>query len=278
MYLTSLHRLRRICGELADNATNNAEISALLASVSSNIETFLGRSVEKTTYTEYFDTEHGQFIYYPEATPIASITSLYSSVSGKFTGEESQETDYYLGRKSESFVFRRDLGQVTRGLRAIFIGGLAEHEVESTYVVTVTGAFTNERFVRGSKSGALGRVKDGTAGAFVIENISGQFRIGDVLSESANEAFTGTLGTGAGTITAITKRGLSEGHPAISTACEFEVNYLFKNSKNSSLWVALTGKEGSQKDGSYLGYAPYVPQPLRPETQRMLLGYRRIHL
>jgi hypothetical protein len=277
MYLTSPRRLRRFLGNIPDTAEDMAPVISLLAGVSLNIEDWLDRDIEVLARTEYFDTEDGQRVFFPRAFPLLTITSVYSSANGRYEGEETQEADYHKGRGDRSLVLGSPYPASTRrGLRLIHTSGLASHEVESTFVVTVTQAFTVERFVRGSRSGAFGRVVTPTAGAFVIENIAGIFRVGDVLSEYLAEDFKGSATAAAGTIVSITTQGLAEAHPVITLAAEFEINYLYKNTKNSALWTAGTSKEGTTKDGAFLGYAPYQPKPLRPETQRMLHGYRRL--
>jgi hypothetical protein len=247
---------------------------SLLVAVSRNIEEYLKREIELRSRTEYFDSEAQQRIYFTKAFPISSVTHLWTTVTGKFTGEEVEETDLHLGIDSRYVVLRRNVGQYLRSVKIEYIGGLAADAVNSTFTLTSVGsaAFEEGQYVRGSKSRAVGKVvSNDPSTSIIIENIYGVFRVGDNLTAYIKEDLSGNaVNNTGGTISAIDSQSLVEAHPAIALATEFEVNYLYKNSTNSSLWVQSTNKEGTQKRLLDIEYN------LQPETQMMLRGYERI--
>jgi hypothetical protein len=272
MELTSLARLRRYCGKLADNADNNNALQVLLLAASANIEQHLCREIELKERTEYFNSEAGQRLYYTKAYPIIEVDSIFSTVTGKFS-EGIEETDYFIDYSQSGVVLRRTLGRYMNSVQLVYTGGLAADPVRSTFVIGTLGntPFEENQYVRGSRSRAVGKVISNDPDTeIIIENLYGKFRIGDVLSAYQQEDLSGTVITAtAGTITEITAQSLVEGHPALAMACEFEVNFLYRNSTNSSLWVQGTNKEGTTKN---LNDSEY---PLRPETRMMLRGYER---
>lgn len=273
MELSSLARLRRYCGKLTDNSENNNALQALLLSVSANIEEYLFRELEFTERTEYFDSEEGQRIWYPKAYPVASIASVYTTVTGKFEGEETSNTDFHVTYNRGGIVLRRNIGRYLRAVKVTYTGGLAADPVRSTYTIGTVGAsaFEEDQYVKGSRSRAVGRViANSPSTDLEIEVLYGKFRVGDVLTAYQLEDLSGQpIASTSGTITAIVSQSLVESHPAVVMACEIEVNYLYRNSNGSSLWTQSTTKEGSNKrllDSEY---------NLQPETRMMLRGYAR---
>lgn len=276
MELSSLARLRRYCGKLTDNSENNNALSVLLLAVSSGIEGYLDRELELKERTEYFNSEEGQRLFYTKAYPVVSVGSIYSTVTGKYLGEETEETDFFIDYSERGIIIRRNIGRYYRSMKITYTAGLAGDPVRSVFTIGTIGTapFEVNQYVVGSRSRAVARVIDNSPNTNIeVETIYGKFRTGDVLSAYQKEDLTGTaIINTAGIITAIISQSLVEAHPAVAMACEFEVNYLYRNSTNSSLWVQNTMKEGTQKRLSNDAYN------LQPETQLLLRPYERVML
>ncbi len=281
MFLTSYRRVR-IAATAADNNENKRLFSMLIAGVSGAIEEHCHRLAELTSRTEDYDIEAGQRTLFTKAFPITSITSIKSSPTGVFGGEETTLTanvDYIIGRGGRCIEFLSSITSGRKAIRAVLTSGLATDPVQTTLVLGSLGspAFSANKFVLGSVSGSTGMIVSHVAGTgvTVIESISGVFRVGDVLTQYDAEDLSGSATSGVtGTVTSITTQCLAEAHPSFALACEFEVNYLFSNSKNGALWQNATSKEGTQK--RELEAVQYRRMPLQYETRMMLLGYERI--
>lgn len=279
MELTSLRRLRAYCS-LTDKPENNRGLLALLSPVSMAIEQHLRRELELKSRIEDFDTEQGVNQFFTQAYPVTSVAHLYTSSQGLFTGEEIEENvgQYHVTAAGRSVILRRPINAYPRGARLEYTGGLAASAVESTYTLTGPGAsaFEADQYVKGSRSGAMGLVVSNTPGtSLTLENLYGVFRVGDVLTAYIQEDGQGNavVNTG-GTISAVVTNSLAVLHPSIVQACEFEVNYLFKNNSTSSLWTESTSKEQTNKRGYQFGFGP-MTYSLQPETRAFLRGYER---
>jgi hypothetical protein len=279
MLLTSLPRLRNYIGgssdPLTDNIANNRELKMWLNTVSNSIEQYLNRSIEISSRTEYFDVDgFGQNIFYPKAMPIVSITSLYEDSDGLFTGGESiiDDTDYNTGSDNNCIVLLSPMQYLAKkALRLIYTGGLAYDAVETRFTVSsITGSWTAERYIIGSLSGAVGIYKSQSTTTFTVQTLYGKWVIGDVLSEQAAEDGNATEGV-SGTIATITRVSLCEAYPELSTACEMEIRYHWKNKMNYE--NNAVNKDSSQR-GTYPGSSTSMYR-LRPETISMITPYKR---
>lgn len=277
MYLSSIRRLRLYC-KVTDSRENNALLSMYLAAASRSIEEYLCRELELKSRTEDFDTEDGQQVIYPIAYPVVSVANLWTSVTGDFTGEETLESLYHLATGGRGVRLRFNPSRTLRGLRLEYTGGLAADAVETTLALTGLGAqsFEAGQYVLGSKSLAVGyAVSNSPAASLTLENLYGQFKVGDALTAYVDEELKGKAvdGTG-GVVSAVTTPSLAQAHPNVCSACDVEVNYLFQNSRNSSLWTDSTSKESTQKR-PYEGSAGPTKYRLQPETRLLLEGYER---
>lgn len=279
MELSSLRRLRYYCG-LTNKPENNRGLLSLLSPVSMAIEQYLRRELELKSRIEDFDTEEGVNQFFTNAYPVVSVAHLYTSSQGLFTGEEIEENvgQYHVTAAGRSVILRRPLSRYPRGARLEYTAGLAASAVESTYTLTGVGsqAFEADQYVQGSRSGAMGLVVSNTPGtSLTLENLYGVFRVGDVLTAYVQEDAQGNavVNTG-GTVSAMVTSSLAVAHPALVQACEFEVNYLFKNNSTSNLWTESTSKEQTNKRGYQFGFGP-MTYSLQPEARAFLRGYER---
>lgn len=280
MYLTSYRRARIVVGA-ADNNDNKRLLSGFIAGISRAIEEYLHRLVELVSRTEDFDIDVGQKTLFTSAFPITSITSIKTSTTGVFGGEEetlTADTDYIIGRSGRSIEFLSSPTEGRKTCRVVLTSGLATDPVNTTLVLGTLGgtAFTAGRFVLGSISGAHAYIVSHSTGTgiTVLENISGVFRVGDVLAEYTAEALSGSATASCnGTVTSITTQSLAEAHPSIVSACENEVAY-FYSSKNSPLHLNSTSESGTQK--RELEAVSYRRMPLQYETRLFLQGYERV--
>jgi hypothetical protein len=274
MYLSSYQRLLRYCGGdsiLTDNAINRRQLGSWLPSISDAVENWLNRGIEIKTITEYFDVNFNTNEFYPKQIPVISFTSVYSDSTGLWDGGESElsDDDYHAGTNNDSIVltFARPY-EARRGLRAIYLGGLAYHGTQSVYAATITGTFTIGDFVHGGNSEAVGIVKAVTATSLTIEVLYGRFELGETVTEWATED-----GIGAGTATAIlttaTKLGIAEAYPEITRGVELQIRYMMKNKDRFE--QGSVNKDGtSSRRGSIEN-----DSQLQPEATMMLQHLRR---
>lgn len=76
-------------------------LTLILESVSSKMETFLNRNLEKQEYTEYFNG--GKHYYYVSATPIDSVSDITVTVSDN-TGY-TEDSEYYVWYEEGAIQF-----------------------------------------------------------------------------------------------------------------------------------------------------------------------------
>ena len=280
MNLTTYRRARIVVGA-ADNNENKRLLSGAISGVSSVIEEWIHRLVELTSRTEDYNIEEGQRTLFTKAFPITAITSIKTSPTGVFGGEETTLTanvDYIIGAGGRSVQFLSSLTSGRKALRAVLTSGLATTTANTTLVLGSLGAtaFTAGRFVLGSVSGAHAYIVSHVVGTgvTVLEMISGVFQVGDVLSEYTAELLTGTATASCtGTVTSITTQSLVDLYPALASACENEVAY-FYSAKNSPLHISGTSESGTQK--RELEAVQYRRMPLQYETRQFLIGLERI--
>jgi hypothetical protein len=273
MLLSSYDRLLIYTGRTDDLETKRRLIS-ILAAISARIEDYLNRDLELTTYTEYFDVEPGVMEYFPRATPIQTITSIYADQFGQFTGTEFALSDYYIGAKGTSFVLRFPQIEARRGIRLIHVAGEAADPVTSTFTMTgvSVGGFTLGKYVVGSLSNAVGVVKASATSPLQVSTLYGIFKVGETLTEYAEEACTNATGI-SGTLSAITSASLSQVRPAIVQACEVECRYWDRYKFDFD--AASVTKSGYTRRDRYATADSYS---LQPETRALLDPYRRIIL
>jgi len=104
--------------------TNDALIDELIKNVSDTIHGFCNRSLERNTYTEYFDTELGHSKLFLNNYPVISLTSVqYRNGSwGAITWQDLNINDYLLndnGKVSLSFT----TPQAEKYIKIVYVGG-----------------------------------------------------------------------------------------------------------------------------------------------------------
>lgn len=231
--LTSYERVRRyLAAETGDNITDSVnlrrEIQGWIPVVSALVEGYCNRKFYLTTYTEYFDVRTLQTEFFIQASPISSITSVYYSSQGLFTGEESALSDYYIGTGDKSIVLSYPEEEAKRALRIIYIGGFGTSATQSVFTCTITGSFTVGLFISGNTSGAMGIVKAVTATTLTIEVLYGVFVVGETLTEWATESARGAS-TATAVFTAAVSRAICENYPDLVRGTEMQLRYMYKN-------------------------------------------------
>ncbi len=276
MLLSSVNRIKMYAG-LGDSIEETRAVARFLNSISKTIQiSTLERELELKSYTEYFDTDIGEKEFFPKAFPIVSITSAHTDLTGLYNGLEVAEVNYFKGQYDKSVVFwRNSFGRYEKGLRIIYVGGVATHPVNSVFTLTDLGTSDPEetQYVSTESFSALGVVKsfDNLTGQITIENLYGAFDIGDDLIFSAKEQGDAIENT-SGTISAIISQSLVEAKPNIAQAIEMEIDFLQKNK-------GLFDRLSSSKDGSTTKRAmDSAVYTLQPETKLFLQGEARIWL
>jgi hypothetical protein len=276
---TSYERLRRYLSDDRDEALTEdqdlkRELINWMTSITRSFEKYLNREFILQSRTEYFDVKFKKQRYYPRSAPISSITNIYYSRDGVYDGSSETELDgdddFIIGAESNSVWLNSALGFINpKGLRIIYMGGLATHGTQSTFTVTNGGNFTAGRFVLGSTSGAMGIVVSGSGTSLVLDNLRGIFEA-EAINEYATEAASGST-TANDTISAIASQSLAEAYPDITMAAEMQIRYMFKHKDDFEM-------VGSTRDAVNLRNTYEKPQMrFTAEVINMLAPYRRAH-
>lgn len=274
MNLTSLKRLYRYIGgedSLTESTANDKILLGWIVSVSARIEKYLNRLVEKKERTQYFDTTYNRNVYYPDAIPIDSISTVKDDWSGLFNGSETELTDFYPGSDYESIVLDYPVPHVTkRGLQVVYTGGMAENPTRSTFAVTgKSGGWTAGNFAEGQTSLAMGEIISSTSDSITIDNYYGAFQESETVLEQETEGDVGGA-SGTAVISSITSQSLVEAYPDIARACELECRWMWKHRMDFENQSTLDGGVSRRfsKDVN-------IPYKLQPETMAMLARHVR---
>ena len=128
MLATTKARVKIALRMESDYTDEDDRLDQLIAAASAQVENFLCRSLEATTFTEYHTVESSnQLSLFLREPPVTSVTSLEYDSTGQFSGSESSyDSDEYIldGTTGEL----RWLAQPPVGFRAwkiVYAGGLA---------------------------------------------------------------------------------------------------------------------------------------------------------
>lgn len=278
MLLTSMRRARMFCAgaqsdPVSDTLSNNRLLASWLSSVSQMVENYLNRDIHIQAYTEYFDVLYGKIEYFLPAIPVITLTDVYHDNTGLWTGGESECSNPYIGKDNRSIVLRYTLPWMCKkGLRVRYTGGLAYHAVNSEFILTTgSGTFTVGNYVKGSTSGAIGVVVSYTLATktLVVENYYGVFQAGETINTYTDEeGLTSAVATDV--IASISKQSLAEAYPAIVTATELQLRYMWRHTTDFE-------NAGTNKDGTTLRRGSETGAlPLQPEAINLLGEYRRL--
>ena len=274
MLITSLDRVYSYIGDVNGNLTrttfNNRLLLDWITSISSRVERYLNRKIEIKSRTEYFEVSYNRIKYYPIATPIQSVSSVYVDSTGIFDGSESEYTgdDYYLDTHSQSIVLSSpEKYRAARGLKIVYTGGLAEYAVKSTFAISSkSGTFTNGYYVVGSNSNAVGKLVSSTENSVVINNLYGIFEVGDTITVQELED-SADIGSPTANIESITIQSLAESHPDIVRAAEIEIRYMWAHKMDlENIGTNADGTTLRRSSGKYI---------LQPETRAYLDPYKK---
>lgn len=246
--LSSLTKLSKYTGLSIsggnDALGNRARLLSWQAACSAKIESLCNRSFIIESRTEYFNTGARQRSYFPKAYPIVSITSVKADSMGMFDGDSEytlqSATDYHVGIDSLWLDLLVPVAAANRGLQLVYTGGLAYHEVRSTFTVgSISGTPAAGNWCTNATGTAVGIVRSFASTTLVVENVYGVFRVDDVLSFAAKEdslfdalgavSSQGVISGVAATITVITQQSLAEAYPALERAMEVEARYMAKH-------------------------------------------------
>lgn len=113
-------------------ANADTEVAAVLATVSGAVEAYLGRYVESTARTEYFDVAPLQRIFRLRGAPVSSLASIYFDEEQAFGSSTALvSTDYRLptldptGALWMRFVLNSGPDTLPRSLKVTYTGGMA---------------------------------------------------------------------------------------------------------------------------------------------------------
>ena len=127
MDITTIERIKEMINIDADNTTNDLVLSNLINSVSIMAENYMGRKVENTTYTEYFDVSIGGQIYSLKAYPVTSITTVHNDVDWDYDSDTLVDSTSYQ-KSAETGILYVKTSALIEGfsaLKVVYIGGMA---------------------------------------------------------------------------------------------------------------------------------------------------------
>lgn len=275
MDLTSYRRVLFALGSndpLTDDFKSRRIFSNWVPAISAKVETFLDRKIELTTHIEYANSIERALEYFIDAYPIQSITSVYSDMLGLYNGNEVAESNYYIGETGNSIVLDTSIKSAHKGLKFTYIGGLAVHGVNSTFVIENEGAtaFAANNYVEGQTSQAMGYVISKAGTTIVIEVLYGVFQVGEQIKGKTTWDNANFITNMEADIASVTSRSLAEAYPNITRACELEIRYM--NDHKSDFENAGTTKAGTNRRDMTKDY------DLVPEVRSLLEPYARIHI
>jgi hypothetical protein len=260
--LTSLRRLKYALG--IPNEDQDAILTRVIGASSAAICRHLRRldqddldGIQRRRRVEYFSPVPGELIFFPAAYPFvaADIESLSIDAYGQYGGSEQNlaSTSYVVTEGGRAIAIRilptlpapwHSLSVMSSGLpttpnalRLIYVGGLAEDPVVSTWTKSADVGGTGQagNYWRGKTSRSVAYAKAWAAGAASLEVLSGVFEEGEDVEEFAGWKFARSQGgpeepTGVtATLTTCTSRCLAESQPALVEGCEMQARFLHKN-------------------------------------------------
>lgn len=245
--------------------------------LSKSFEQYCNREFLTRERTQYFDARYldntGRF--YPDATPIQSIESVYCDPLGQWQGSEFALTsDTYFPSKDRTNlqIIYTPIPAAPRGVRMVYSGGMARDATKSLYTLSdVEGSITAGLYCFGSVSGAYGRVIGLETVEDVVtmevESLYGVFRAGDALTFQSALYAQDIPGKSA-VIEEVTAPALCEAYPDIHRAVEIEVRYMQKHEFDFEMTSART-------DGSSFRHLSHQSYVFQPETLAILNRYKR---
>ena len=282
MLLSSLRRVRLYVGAgaedpIADALKNNRTLLNWLSSISGKIEKYCGREMLIKSRTQYFDIMYAKNLYYPDAYPILDLGSVYQDSSVQWDGgSEGELTDSVSNSEATGVIVPHGFEyKAQKALRIEYTGGLAYHPVNSVFILSATGAYTVDNWIRGSTSEAIGRVVSISGTTLTVQNYYGIFQKGETVIEYATEYDPESVPTAtvtAKTINSISKQSLAEAEPELVSAVENEIRYMWKHQTDFE-------NIGTTKEGATIRKQQPMKRrwPLQEETLDMLEPYVRKH-
>lgn len=272
MLLSSYDRLLRyLAGQgndsLTDDSNNRRDISFWISSISAKVETYLKRSLETESKTEYFDVTYARDEYWVKNVPISSITSVKLDSSGLFDGSETtlSSNEYYIGSQEASVVLTSTKSwTIRRGLQIVYTGGLAVHGTQSIFAVADSTGWNVDKFCFGETSGAFGIIKAAGSNSLTIEILYGIFTVGETLTEYIDESMN--TSDASTTLSSKTRTSLAESYPAIVNACEMQIRYMHSHRNDFE-------NDSSERDGVTLRRASDASSKLQAEVRMQLDPY-----
>lgn len=135
MNLSTVDRVRTLISASGDNgvkarAATDAEIGAVLATVSGAVEAYLDRYALATARTEYLDVAAGQRLFRLRAYPVTTLTGVWFDDEQSFgTSTALTSTDYYSPLLDTAGVFETKYAlsnaRAPRSLKISYTGGMA---------------------------------------------------------------------------------------------------------------------------------------------------------
>jgi len=127
MDLTTTERIKEMIKIDADNTTSDAVLGNLINSVSIMAENYMGRKIESTTYTEYFDVNIGGEYHSLKAYPVTSITTIHNDADWTYGSDSLVSTDSYQSSDETGLLYVKTNAMIAgfNALKVVYIGGMA---------------------------------------------------------------------------------------------------------------------------------------------------------
>lgn len=125
MDLTTLARVKTLLAISASD--DDTLLNQLITAVSSEVEKFLNRTATAATYTEQYDVDEGQRVFFLRAYPVTALTSIKVDILRSFTDAVAVDSSLYYADLARGKI-KFDGYQPIPGpgvFQAVYTGGMA---------------------------------------------------------------------------------------------------------------------------------------------------------
>lgn len=249
MDLTVIERVKPLLKIKATTTTHDQLLRQFITGVSSQVERFLDRHLERKARTEVYSLRPGQAVVQLRGYPVSSspAPAFKNAYDQDFSGDAIDDDLYYVDLQSgrDSTGHLRFTGRYApvsgEGvLQAVYTGGMGEGRIGVRMIATIgtiTGTMTVGNTVVGGTSGARGLIVARTSGVSITVDVySGVFEAGETLTD--------VTASGSCTMSAISTSPLVHDFPDVVMAAELQLAHLWQR-RDTVGAVSVSGENGS---------------------------------
>lgn len=130
--LCQLAAVKALVGIEDEVTTEDATLTHIITAVSAQLQRYLNRWIEATSYTEYFDVHDDAEVFSVHAYPITALTSVKNAVDWTWSATSSISTTYtnYNAHDGLVYVYGQQLAEGYGALQIVYTGGMAANTDE----------------------------------------------------------------------------------------------------------------------------------------------------